>query len=73
MQVVTIELLNDKALALLQQLEQLKVLRLVKPKEQVKKKRWSGSISKDTAQKILLSIEKSRSEWTRYCSDCFTA
>ena len=65
MQVVTIELLNDKALALLQQLEQLKVLRLVKPQEKTKKRRWSGSISKDTAEKMLLSVEKSRSEWTR--------
>ena len=72
MQVITIELLNDKALALLQQLEQLKVLRLIKPKEEVKKKKWSGSISKDTAEKMLFSVEKSRSEWTRYCSDCFT-
>lgn len=62
---VTIELLNDKALALLQQLEQLKVLRLVKSQEQPKKRKWSGSISKDTAKEMLLSVEKSRSEWTQ--------
>jgi hypothetical protein len=62
---VTIELLNDKALALLQQLEQLKVLRLVEPKEPPKKRKWSGTISKDTAEKLLLSVEKSRNEWTR--------
>lgn len=65
MQVVTIELLNDKALALIQQLEQLKILRLVKSEEKMKKKKWSGSISKDTAEKMLLSVEKSRSEWAR--------
>lgn len=65
MQVVTIELLNDNALALLLQLEQLKVLRLLKTSEKSKKRKWSGSISKDTAEKMLLSIEKSRNEWTR--------
>lgn len=64
MQTVTIELLNDEALALLQQLEQLKLLRLIKPKKKNEVK-WSGRISKDTAAKMLLSVEKSREEWER--------
>ncbi|MEI6882197.1 MAG: hypothetical protein WCK82_12815 [Bacteroidota bacterium] len=67
MQIVTIELLNDKALVLLQQLEQLNILRLVatkKPQDGLKRQ-WAGSISKETAQKMLQEVEKSRGEWER--------
>jgi len=68
MRLVTVELLNDKALALLRQLEQLKVLRLVLPgrKETDEPKRqWAGSISKETASKMLRSLNQSRNEWDR--------
>jgi hypothetical protein len=68
MQIITIELLNDETMALLQQLEQLKLLRLIKPKEKSTKRSWSGSISKNTGEQMLLSVEKSRNEWERNIS-----
>jgi len=67
MQIVTIELLNDQAFELLQQLEQLNILRLVgtkKPQDKPKRQ-WAGSISKETAQKMLQEVEQSRGEWER--------
>ncbi len=67
MQVITVELLNDNALKLLQQLESLNVLRLVAPKKKtpITKRKWAGSISKQTAQKMLSFTEQSRQEWER--------
>ncbi|MBK7409854.1 MAG: hypothetical protein IPJ40_18495 [Saprospirales bacterium] len=45
MQIITIELLDDKALALLKQLEQLHILRLISPGKPVSKpkRQWAGS------------------------------
>ena len=68
MQIVTIELMDEKALRLLKELEQLNISRLIsseplKPKQRERK--WVGSISKKTASKMLASLEKSRSEWER--------
>ncbi len=66
MQIITVELLNDNALILLQQLERLNVLRLVvSPKKKLPKRRWEGSISKETAHKMLQYVEQSRNEWER--------
>lgn len=68
MQIITVELINDNALALLQQLEQLNILRLVATKRQPAeqpKRRWAGSISKETATKMLQYAEQSRNEWER--------
>jgi len=70
MRTVTVELLSDKALALLQQLEQLQILRFVQVKKRATKKnmtkrKWGGSISKITANKMLQYTEQSRSEWER--------
>ncbi|NUQ24422.1 MAG: hypothetical protein HUU34_10740 [Saprospiraceae bacterium] len=68
MQIITVELLNDNALALLQQLEQLHILRLVaetKKQTEVPKRQWAGSISKETAEKMLHEVEQSRKEWER--------
>ena len=66
MQTVTIELLNDKALTLIRQLEQLNIVRLITKKEQeTPKRRWAGSISKETAEKMLQSTGNSRDEWER--------
>lgn len=67
MQIITVELLNDNALILLQQLEQLNVLRLVTSKSQSNnpKRQWAGSISKETATKMLQQVEQSRNEWER--------
>lgn len=68
MRIITVELINDKALTLLQQLEQLNILRLVVAKKQPTgqpKRRWAGSISKETATKMLQHVEQSRNEWER--------
>ncbi|MCB0578778.1 MAG: hypothetical protein KDD10_05650 [Phaeodactylibacter sp.] len=67
MQIITVELLNDDALALLQQLEQLHILRLVatKKQEEQPKRKWAGSISKETANKMLQYVDESRNEWER--------
>lgn len=68
MQIVTVELTNDNALTLLQQLEQLHILRLISTKRQtgqLAQRRWSGSISKETATKMLQYAEQSRNEWER--------
>lgn len=69
MQTVTIELMNEDAMALIQQLERLNILRLIKPiqLEQPPKKqnKWAGSISKSTAQNMLLQLDQSRNEWER--------
>ncbi|MEM6320770.1 MAG: hypothetical protein AAF960_24095 [Bacteroidota bacterium] len=68
MQIITVELINENALALLEQLEQLNILRLVTPQKQANnqpKRKWAGSISKETADKLLQHIEKSRNEWER--------
>jgi len=64
---VKVELLNDKALALLQQLEQLNILRLVKGDDSAKapKRQWAGSISKETASELLEYVDQSRKEWDR--------
>ena len=67
MQIITVELINEKALTLLQQLEQLNILRLVAVKKQEKKpnRQWAGSISKDTAEKMIRYLDQSRNEWER--------
>ena len=68
MQIITVELINDNALTLLQQLEQLNILRLVATKKQTAtkpKRKWAGSLSKETANKLLQYVEQSRNEWER--------
>jgi hypothetical protein len=68
MSVVTLELLNDNALNLLKQLENMQIVRFVKsdieksPKSMYKS-RFVGTISKETATLLLNHIEQSRNEW----------
>lgn len=70
MQIIYVELLNDEALKLLQVLEQLKIIRLSPKSEESAapvqpKRKWAGSISKETAIKMLEHVEQSRNEWER--------
>lgn len=68
MQIITVELINDKALALLEELEALNILRLVDTQKQVMdqpKRQWAGSISKETAAIMLQNTEQIRNEWDR--------
>jgi hypothetical protein len=66
---VTIELYNQSALQLLKQLEEMNILKLIVPVkktvERPKKRRWAGSISRETGDKMLNYLEKSRNEWER--------
>ena len=59
---IKVELLNDQALALLQNLEQLNILRLVKADDSAKapKRQWAGSISKETAAELLEYIKSTK-------------
>jgi len=67
MQVITVELLHEQALALLQQLEKLNILRLVAAKkpEEKPRRQWAGSISKDTGARMHQYVTESRAEWER--------
>ena len=67
MQVITVELLNDNALKLLQQLELLKIIRLAPKVETAAapKKQWAGTLSKEAATKMLHYVERTRNEWER--------
>jgi len=69
MQTVVVKLTNEKALNLLQQLEQLNIIELITQNKKVNtektKRSWAGSISKETANKMLKYVEESRNEWDR--------
>jgi hypothetical protein len=67
MKIITIELLNDEALKLIKHLEILKILRLVNENKQTNttKRRWAGSLSKETASKMINHVNESRNEWER--------
>lgn len=67
MQIITVELIDENALGLLQQLEQLKVLRVIsaEPIGNVPKRQWAGSLSKETGEKMLTHLDSIRSEWER--------
>jgi len=69
MRTITVELINEQALQLLEQLEQLQILRLIKdsdtPTSSPNKRQWAGSLSKETAQNMLHQLDQSRNEWER--------
>lgn len=69
MQTITVELLNDDALALLQQLERLNIIKLrpakIMSSAPTLKKQWAGRLSGTTASEMLQHIELSRKEWQR--------
>jgi hypothetical protein len=67
---VTIELLNDHALNLLRDLEQMSIIRFLKTETDVKqpslqpsKSRFAGRISKATAEKLHHQLIEVREEW----------
>ena len=67
MSIITIELLNENALTLLQQLEKLNILRLVSSKVSTNNtpRKWAGSISKTTTANLLNQLNQNRNEWER--------
>ncbi|HYG15314.1 MAG TPA: hypothetical protein VEC12_06125 [Bacteroidia bacterium] len=76
MDTLLIEVTNDKALGLIKELEELRLIKVLKrglmPKDEleranVKKKPsdYAGSISVDKAAEMLKQIEESRNEWEK--------
>jgi hypothetical protein len=70
---VTVELLNDHALNLLYELEQMSIIRFLKTDKEIvvsntplmpnNKSRFAGRISKNTAEKLHLQLNEMREEW----------
>ena len=67
---VTIELLNDHALNLLRDLEQMSIIRFLKTETTVNtsssqspKSRFAGRISEATAEELHLQLNEMREEW----------
>lgn len=71
MKTVTVEIKNEKALALLRNLESLQLLRILEDspsKTKTKQKlseRFAGSISKERAEELQKELTKMRNEWER--------
>ncbi len=69
MQRITIELLHERALQLIQQLEQLHLVRMIPDSPAVTAPHpldpWGGSISRQTAVRLLQQLDASREEWER--------
>jgi len=69
MKTVTVEIRNEKALALLRNLESLKLLRVLEEKpsktKQKLSERFAGSLSKERAEELQKELTKMRTEWDR--------
>ena len=69
MKTLTIEIKDDKVLKLLQNLENMKILRILENKpiktNQKLSGKFAGSISKETAEKLHKHITEIRNEWER--------
>ncbi len=67
MQTITIELRNEHALRLLQDLEKLDIIRLVSVPEKRNSvaQRFRGTISKQTATQLQEQLQSMRGEWQR--------
>ncbi|TAK49529.1 MAG: hypothetical protein EPO28_00675 [Saprospiraceae bacterium] len=65
---ITVELLQEEALALLRNLERLKILKLLLPEKQpagktTRKSRFAGRISPATAKQLHQQLAQMREEW----------
>ncbi len=70
MDTLLIELTNQKAYKLIQELEELHILRVLKKNKSTKKKeklseKYAGKLSPDVAAKMQQYIKKSRKEWSQ--------
>ena len=72
MQLYTVEILNDDAIALLQGLERLKAIRLIPGIKKIPKKtaskiklsqKYRGAISTELGEQMQTYIQQSRDEW----------
>ena len=69
MAIVRIETKDDKALQLIEQLEAMNLIRILREEKQRPEKKLSermmGSISEEEAEKMRTALEKMRAEWER--------
>ena len=69
MRIVTIEIKNDIALSLLQNLESMHVIRVIENKPSLGKRklseRFSGCLSKERTEELQNELSQMRSEWER--------
>lgn len=71
MSTLTIELISQKALKLIENLEELNIIRVLKtdiekPESQTSlAEKYAGSLSKETGDKLLNHVAKSREEWDK--------
>lgn len=68
METLTIQLLNTKAFKLLQELEELNLIKMVKDQTNSKKKlseQFRGKLSVKTVETLQKKIAQSRKEWDR--------
>ncbi|MFO7721750.1 MAG: hypothetical protein R6V49_00860 [Bacteroidales bacterium] len=68
METIIIQLKNKKALKLLEELEQLHLIRLLHKKRNISKRRsgkFAGKLSEVAAGKLHSEIAQSRNEWER--------
>lgn len=65
---IEIQILNNKALKLLRQLEDLQLVRIVrkhKKKEQTLSEKYAGKLPAEVAEDVQKYIARSRDEWKR--------
>jgi Ni,Fe-hydrogenase maturation factor len=68
METILIQITSSKTLKLLEDLEELKLLRVLKKKVQPEvelSKKYAGKLSPEVGEELKKSIEKSRKEWNR--------
>lgn len=68
MRTITIEIVNDIALQFLHNLENMKIIKLLKDNTTTKQKlseRFSGCISKEKTEELQQELNKMRNEWER--------
>ena len=72
MQTVIVELTNQNALALLQKLEEMHIIKLLEKTKQPSEKlseKFAGKLSVETGEELQKHITKSRNEWNG--NSCF--
>ena len=68
METILVQIPDENARKLLEQLEQMNILKLLTKRTapaNMKKKQWGGVISKESAEKMLENAEQIRQEWER--------
>ena len=68
METLTIQVKNNKAIKLLEDLEALKLIKVLKKNvvsKQKLSKKYAGKLSSDTAEKLQTYVAESRNEWER--------